>query len=112
MSFSLFFCKISSTGLVLLGLATNTLNTWKASNCMERDFLENQKKDTNSVWRGTEDTSRNRIIISLRFEDELIYFVIMLKLHLSSSNSPSNCKTENKIHKKDKDIAIPLEIVV
>ena len=42
------------------------------------------------------DTSRNRIIINFKLDDELIYLVIMLKFErlLSSKSSPSNYSTK------------------
>ena len=47
--------------------------------------------------------SRSRFIISLRFSGLLMYFVIMVKLCRSRSNSPSNYiiseqETERNIH--------------
>ena len=60
-------------GLVFLGLATKTLNTWKASNWMLLLL------------------SRSRFIISLRFAESLMYRVMMLKLARSNKSSPNNC---------------------
>lgn len=59
-----------------------TLKTWKASNWMLRLL------------------SRKRFIISLRFSGLLMYFVIIVKLCLSNSNSPSSYRNENRGEKR------------
>ena len=75
-SFSLFLDNMWRIGPGLFGLATNTLNTWKASKEMLRLL------------------SRSSNIINFRFDTSLMYLVMMLKLALSSKSSPRswNCK--------------------
>lgn len=69
---SLFFWRMSMMALGLLGLATNTLNTWNASNWIFRLLC------------------RSKFIMSFRFSGSEMYLVIMLKLLLSRRSSPSN----------------------
>lgn len=73
-NFSWFRSRISRIGFGLFGFATNTLNTWNASNWIFRDF------------------SLSIFIMSFRLSGFEMYFVITVKLCRSSSSSPSSFK--------------------
>uniref|UniRef100_A0A8W7P1A1 Uncharacterized protein n=1 Tax=Anopheles coluzzii TaxID=1518534 RepID=A0A8W7P1A1_ANOCL len=72
-------CSMSMIGFGLFGFATNTLNTWNASNCMLRDV------------------SFSMFIISFRLSGLEMYFVITVKLCRSSSSSPSSFRLWRRV---------------
>ena len=72
MSFSLFFLRMLSTCAGLFGLATNTLNTWNASNWMLRA------------------SSLSRFIIRQRFSTPPMYRIMLATFARSSRSSPSS----------------------
>ena len=45
---------------------------------------------------------RSKFIIILRLLGELMYFIIVLKLARSSSNSPSSCDSKDGTHSENK----------